>query len=153
MFRFLLVASAFIACAYGASLSNDAYATAKSASDIRPDGSYSNNYETSNGIAAQEQGVGGYSASGGYSYYSPEGQLIQVSYVADENGFQPSGAHLPTPPPIPAAILKSLEYIRTHPQYDEAAHQSRNVQQFQQPRQYQQRPDSRRFSNQRKLVG
>ncbi|EDW69236.1 pupal cuticle protein Edg-78E [Drosophila virilis] len=120
MFRFLLVASAFIACAYAASQS-DAYATGRSDSDIQPDGSYRFSYDTSNGIAAQEQGVGGYSASGGFSYYSPEGELIQTSYVADENGFQPQGAHLPTPPPTPVAILKALEYIRTHPQYQEPA--------------------------------
>lgn len=36
-----------------------------------------------------------------YSYYSPEGELISVTYTADENGFQPQGDHLPTPPPIP----------------------------------------------------
>lgn len=41
---------------------------------------------------------------GGYSYYSPEGELIQLSYNADENGFQPQGAHLPTPPPVPEVI-------------------------------------------------
>jgi len=48
---------------------------------------------------------------GSYSYYSPEGELISVSYVADENGFQPTGEHLPTPPPIPEAIQKALDII------------------------------------------
>lgn len=46
---------------------------------------------------------------GSYSYTSPEGQVITVNYVADENGFHPTGDHLPTPPPIPDAILKSLQ--------------------------------------------
>ncbi|KAI8041158.1 pupal cuticle protein Edg-78E [Drosophila gunungcola] len=80
------------------------------------DGSYNYQFETSNGIAQQEQGVGGYYASGSSQYYTPEGQLIQLTYTADENGFQPQGEHLPTPPPIPEAILKSLEWNRNHPE-------------------------------------
>jgi len=48
---------------------------------------------------------------GSYSYYSPEGELISVTYIADENGFQPQGDHLPTPPPIPEAIQKALDII------------------------------------------
>lgn len=38
-------------------------------------------------------------ASGKISWVSPEGELITLTYVADENGFQPQGSHLPTPPP------------------------------------------------------
>ncbi|XP_016988614.2 pupal cuticle protein Edg-78E [Drosophila rhopaloa] len=83
------------------------------------DGSYNYQFETSNGIAQQEQGVGGYYASGSSQYYTPEGQLIQLTYTADENGFQPQGEHLPTPHPIPEAILKSLEYNRNHPEEEE----------------------------------
>lgn len=89
-------------------------------------------YETENGIKAEETGTLKRASSpdktdvivsqGSYSYTSPEGELIQVTYVADDvGGFQPQGAHLPTPPPIPAAIqrgnnspmkfLKSLRLI------------------------------------------
>lgn len=49
------------------------------------------------------------SASGSFSYTAPDGQQIQLTYTADENGFVPQGAHLPTPPPIPEEILRSLE--------------------------------------------
>ncbi|KAM8708873.1 hypothetical protein ACLKA7_015786 [Drosophila subpalustris] len=129
MFRFILISSALIACAYAGVLNSDAYATGRSDSDINPDGPYQYSYETSNGISAQESGHAGHSAQGKFSYYSPEGELIQTLYVADENGYQPQGAHLPTPPPIPAAILKSLEYIRTHPQYEERQQQYRPQQQ------------------------
>lgn len=74
------------------------------------DGTYNYLYETGDGINAQEQGTGGVGAEGGFSYTSPEGQLIQITYTADEHGFHPQGDHLPTPPPIPEEILKSIEF-------------------------------------------
>lgn len=72
---------------------------------------------TGNGIKAEEQGYlkqgvpegPGEAVSGSYSYTAPDGQQISVSYTADENGFVPHGSHLPTPPPIPPEILKSLQ--------------------------------------------
>lgn len=82
-------------------------------SEINPDGSYNYAYETSNGISASEQGTGGEQASGSYSYVSPEGENIRVSYTADADGFKPD--NLPQPPPIPEAILKALEYIAANP--------------------------------------
>ncbi|XP_013113600.1 pupal cuticle protein Edg-78E-like [Stomoxys calcitrans] len=88
-------------------------------SHIDHNGNYNYVYETSNSITAEEKGTGGKFAKGGYAYYSPEGELIQMAYEVDENGFHPKSEILPTPPPIPAAILRSLEYIRTHPQKDD----------------------------------
>ncbi|CAH0556915.1 unnamed protein product [Brassicogethes aeneus] len=92
--------------------------------DINEDGSYSYSYETGNGIQAQEQATNvnqglEKQAQGSYSYTSPEGELVQVSYVADGNGFRPTGSHIPTPPPIPAAIQRSLDWIASHPQQPE----------------------------------
>ncbi|XP_017785768.1 PREDICTED: endocuticle structural glycoprotein SgAbd-1-like [Nicrophorus vespilloides] len=91
-------------------------------STLNPDGSYQWNYETANGIAAQEQGAqkavgneAGTAAQGSFSYTSPDGTPISLQYTADENGFQPQGAHLPVAPEIPAAIQKALAWIAAHP--------------------------------------
>ncbi|KAJ8947814.1 hypothetical protein NQ314_008537 [Rhamnusium bicolor] len=95
----------------------------RSDNEVYPDGSYQYAYDTENGISAQESGklkaIGpdvGTSAQGSYQYTSPEGILVQIQYIADENGFQPVGNVIPTPPPIPEAILKSLQYNAAHPE-------------------------------------
>ncbi|KAH1013981.1 flexible cuticle protein 12 [Dendroctonus ponderosae] len=67
---------------------------------------YNFSYETSNGIAAGEQGqvvnAGAENEAlvvrGQFQYTGADGVLYSVSYVADENGFQPQGAHLPVAP-------------------------------------------------------
>ncbi|XP_067631792.1 endocuticle structural glycoprotein ABD-4 [Eurosta solidaginis] len=95
-------------------------------SNIEPDGSYNYNYETANGIKGEETGTLKKATSpdtsdviiarGSVSYTSPEGNLITLNYAADdENGFQPQGEHLPTPPPIPPAIQKALDYLLSLP--------------------------------------
>ncbi|XP_046980668.1 endocuticle structural glycoprotein ABD-4-like [Schistocerca americana] len=94
------------------------------------DGSYEYGYETGNGILAQEKGfvknLGFVDqetqvAQGSYSYTGPDGVVYTVTYTADENGFQPQGAHLPTPPPIPAAIQRALDFIASQPPQPENA--------------------------------
>lgn len=62
----------------------------RSESNIHPDGQYSYAYETGNGINAQESGLAAKSVQGSYSYLSPEGSPITITYVADENGYQPT---------------------------------------------------------------
>ncbi|XP_004519158.1 pupal cuticle protein Edg-78E-like [Ceratitis capitata] len=144
MYKFILIATtaAALVCVAHAGISPTAHAEIlKHDSQLNVDGSYKVDYSTSNGIAVQEDGFGGHHASGGFSYYSPEGELIQLSYLADENGFKPQGNHLPTPPPIPPQILKSLEYIRLHPYDEESAHRQHHQQQ-QQQQQYRPQPQA-----------
>lgn len=64
----------------------------RSESESNPD-SFAYSFETSNGIQAQEAGqlrqIGRDAAivtQGSYSYISPEGEPVSVSYIADENG-------------------------------------------------------------------
>lgn len=78
-------------------------------------GDYSFGFETSNGIKSQEGGEGGQFAAGGASWYTDDGEPVQLSYVADHNGYRPIGSHIPTSPPIPAAIARALEWAKTHP--------------------------------------
>ncbi|XP_037962347.2 pupal cuticle protein 36 [Plutella xylostella] len=72
---------------------------------------FSYDFETSNGIRADARGVAtnGVQSQGSFGYKGDDGQDYSITYTADENGYRPVGAHLPTPPPIPEAILKSLE--------------------------------------------
>ncbi|XP_013141189.1 PREDICTED: endocuticle structural glycoprotein SgAbd-4-like [Papilio polytes] len=89
------------------------------------DGSYKWLYETGNQINAEEAGyVKNFGkgegqeeqvANGKFSYKAPDGSTITLQYVADANGFQPKGDHLPTPPPIPPAIQKALDLIKSLP--------------------------------------
>ncbi|BES99573.1 cuticular protein [Nesidiocoris tenuis] len=55
------------------------------------------------------------SIEGSYSFTSPEGQVITIQYIADEGGFRATGDAIPTPPPIPPAIARALDYIRSLP--------------------------------------
>ncbi|KAF5272768.1 hypothetical protein FQA39_LY07795 [Lamprigera yunnana] len=89
------------------------------------DGSYRFHYETGNGISAHEEGRPtaqgpegpAVTSQGGFSYTGPDGIQYSITYTADENGFHPVGAHLPTPPPIPEAILRSLSSQGAHNDY------------------------------------
>ncbi|XP_059047163.1 pupal cuticle protein 20-like [Achroia grisella] len=94
------------------------------------DGTYRFSYDTPSGISAHERGSPraagpegpAVTAEGGFSYRAPDGQQISLTYTADENGFHPVGSHIPTPPPIPEAILRSIEFNRQNPSSDNGAY-------------------------------
>lgn len=85
-------------------------------------------YKTANKITAEEQGflknpgrqdLETQVAQGRYQYTDLDGNDFHLNYIADENGFQPKGQHLPTPPPIPPAIQRALNYLSTLPSTEE----------------------------------
>ena len=49
--------------------------------------------------------------SGSYSYYTPEGELVEMQYTADENGYHASGSHMPTTPRPSRAIQRLLDHL------------------------------------------
>jgi hypothetical protein len=79
-------------------------------------------FESADGTKVEESGnqkkVGpkpediGTVSRGSYSYTSPDGVIISVNWTADENGFQATGDHLPTPPPMPEHVVKMLADLK-----------------------------------------
>ncbi|XP_066983729.1 cuticle protein AMP4-like [Macrobrachium rosenbergii] len=89
---------------------------------VNPDefGAHSSDFEAENGIIFQFSGsegaLGGANMIGSWSYPLEDGSIASVSFVADENGFQPQSSLLPVAPefphPIPQFVLDQIEFAR-----------------------------------------
>ncbi|XP_045471858.1 endocuticle structural glycoprotein SgAbd-4-like [Harmonia axyridis] len=124
----LLTLAAYVVAAPQGSPSTEPIPIVKQEQEVNFDGSYKYSFETGNGIKADEQGFlknAGKEdeeiqvAQGNVEYTAPDGQVIKLTFIADENGFQPQGDHIPTPPPIPIAIQKALDFIASQPSTEE----------------------------------
>ncbi|XP_076271316.1 cuticle protein CP14.6-like [Rhynchophorus ferrugineus] len=101
----VLFALVAVAVAAPGNLDKEATVLRYDSDNIGVDG-YNYAVETSNGINLQEQGqlvnAGSENEAiqvrGSFSYVGADGITYTVNYVADENGFQPQGAHLPVAP-------------------------------------------------------
>ncbi|XP_011186081.1 larval cuticle protein 65Ag1 [Zeugodacus cucurbitae] len=100
--KFVIVFVALFALAFAAPADVE---VVESRSVVEPE-SYDFAVKTSDGTSKQESGSivnpgaedEHISARGSYSFVADDGVTYTVTYVADENGFQPSGAHLPVAP-------------------------------------------------------
>ncbi|XP_042218163.1 cuticle protein AM1199-like [Homarus americanus] len=86
------------------------------------DGRYSVDVKTGNGIILSQSGSpsatnGAVVKAGEYSYTAPDGTLVEVKFIADENGFQPQSNLLPVAPafphPIPQFVLDQIAFAAT----------------------------------------
>ncbi|XP_016970167.1 larval cuticle protein 3 [Drosophila rhopaloa] len=109
MFKILLV------CALAALVVANENAEVKElVNDVNPDG-FNSKLVLDNGVASSATGDVHGNIDGVFEWLSPEGVHVRVAYKADENGYQPQSDLLPTPPPIPEAILKAIAYIQANP--------------------------------------
>ena len=67
------------------------------------------------------QPEGSYRQEGSWSYTDGYGNPIEVTFVADKNGYQPSSGILPTPVPTeyPTPVV-DLTYVEPQPAYEPA---------------------------------
>ncbi|XP_055912855.1 flexible cuticle protein 12-like [Eupeodes corollae] len=102
--KFVVVLSALFAVALAVPLddSRNAQILRYESDNIGVDG-YNFAYETSDGVSRQESAQlknpgtenEAISVRGTVSWVAADGQTYTLNYLADENGFQPEGAHLP----------------------------------------------------------
>ncbi|XP_068215674.1 cuticle protein AM/CP1114-like [Palaemon carinicauda] len=82
------------------------------------DGAYSFDLETENGIIQSEAGSPGSqgqtNVQGSFRFPLDDGSFAEVTYIADENGFQVQSPLLPVAPafphPIPDFVLKQIAF-------------------------------------------
>ncbi|XP_076056305.1 uncharacterized protein LOC143034255 [Oratosquilla oratoria] len=76
------------------------------------DGSYSFSFEGSDGTRREESarptGPNLFQVQGTYSYTDPEGNRVEVRFVADENGYIAESPFLPVAPALPVHALEQI---------------------------------------------
>ncbi|XP_036337348.1 endocuticle structural protein SgAbd-6 [Rhagoletis pomonella] len=99
----ILALCGLIAFAFAAPLDDSEHAQILRYDNENIGDGYKFGYETSDGVVRQEEAelknVGteqeAISVRGSVSWVAPDGQTYTLNYIADENGFQPQGDHLP----------------------------------------------------------
>jgi len=73
-------------------------------------GDYNFNFSNDDGSSRQESGAPD-GIRGSYSFITPEGEQVNVQYIADETGFHATGSHVPQAPPMPAHVQRLLDHL------------------------------------------
>merc|ERR1712055_917987 len=76
---------------------------------------FSHEFEAENGIIQAKSGAAGSAGQsnlqGSFSVPLDDGSLGTLTYVADENGYQPTSNLLPVAPELPAHVVEMLEFV------------------------------------------
>ncbi|XP_017493614.1 PREDICTED: LOW QUALITY PROTEIN: larval cuticle protein 9-like [Rhagoletis zephyria] len=111
--KFLIV----FACLLAVTFANEDANVLKQEQEVEPD-HFKYILELDNGVKLQQQGrlVGDDcgNVDGKFEFISPEGEKVDLAYTADETGYHPDPSNKWIHP-IPEHIIRSIEYIRTHP--------------------------------------
>ncbi|MPC29092.1 cuticle protein AMP1A-like isoform X2 [Portunus trituberculatus] len=121
VFLFAVAVAAFhLSLAFPADLSSEEdIPIVKDQRVLEDDGKFNFEIETGNGIRMSQGGSpdgvdGAVIHAGQYSYTAPDGTLVELKFVANENGFQPESALLPVAPefphPIPQFVLDQIAF-------------------------------------------
>ncbi|XP_001361252.2 cuticular protein 47Eg [Drosophila pseudoobscura] len=113
--KFIIAFACLLAVAYA----NEDANVLRSEAEVNVD-SFKYALELDNSVNVHQQGEQQgeqWVVKGDQAWTSPEGVPVSIQYVADENGYQVLAANppLPTPPPIPEAIQRALDWIAAHP--------------------------------------
>ncbi|CAK1556419.1 unnamed protein product [Leptosia nina] len=122
--KFLVVLAVAVACA-SADVSHVVgpdyqVPIVRSSFESSPDNSgFQYSFETGNGIVSQADGIvknpntdnAALEVKGTVRYTAPDGTPVELTYVANEAGYQPAGSHVPK---APEAILRAQQYIANH---------------------------------------
>ncbi|MPC50968.1 Cuticle protein AMP1A [Portunus trituberculatus] len=80
------------------------------------DGNFNYLFETENGIATNVQGapgsVGQSNMQGSYRYTDENGEVVEVTFIADENGYSAQSPLIPAAPAHVAELLRIAEEQR-----------------------------------------
>lgn len=100
--KIVYVLAFLVAGALAAPVDDSQTVVLHSESDVRPDG-FDFEYKTSDGVSRKEHGelkdIGAeypaLNVRGSVTWTAGDGQEYTLNYIADQNGFQPEGKHLP----------------------------------------------------------